>query len=267
MQVGRALSESLLGGSGIPALVRLSTDSPEAYDLYLRGISERDRFSYGGLQASENLLKGALATDPDFLDAKTALAVNYMHQFQTGLLSRDEAMAQCDAMTEQVLSVRPDDPLANALRLFGEIVSNEGESNPRRFFEIVEQLETLVERNPSEFQIRVLLAKLLKGVQQLDRALALLEEGAERDPFNPRVHFELGTLLLIMERPEDARAALERSLEIEPRQPNAYARLAEAGRQLGESVDVVQHLLKAFEVDPRDPSCQAGSRCISMTSG
>ena len=35
------------------------------------------------------MLKGALTIDPDFLDAKTALAINYWQQVETGVFGAD----------------------------------------------------------------------------------------------------------------------------------------------------------------------------------
>lgn len=248
-EVGSSLSESLLGTEHDAAISRVGTENPDAYDLYLQALSERATFSYGGLQASENLLKGALATDPDFLDAKTALAVNYLHQFETGLMDRDEAMSRSSAMTQQVLASRPDDPIANAIRLF---VENEDSGSPRRILDAIVEIEKLVHENPAIYEVRLLLARLLKSAQQIDRALVVQLEALQQDPFNPRIHYELGSLYLELEKPREARTALEKSLDIEPRQPNAYGKLARVSSQLGDGVGVVRQLLKAFEVDPRD---------------
>jgi len=248
-EVGSSLSESLLGTEYNAEVSRVGTENPDAYDLYLQALSERATFSYGGLQASENLLKGALATDPDFLDAKTALAVNYLHQFETGLMDRDEAMSRSSAMTQQVLASRPDDPIANAIRLF---VENKDSGSPRRILDAIVEIEKLVAENPAIYEVRLILARLLLSAQQIDRALVVQLEALQQDPFNPRIHYELGSLYLELEKPREARIALEKSLEIEPLQPNAYGKLAHVSSQLGDGVDVVRQLLKAFEVDPRD---------------
>jgi TolB-like protein/Tfp pilus assembly protein PilF len=251
-EVGRELSASLLGEEQAPDIAGLSTRNPDAYDLYLQALSERATFSYGGLQASENLLKGALVTDPDFLDAKTELAVNYLHQFETGLMDRDEAVANCMALTEQVLAISPEDPAATAIQLFVGLAGDEHRGDPAKVFGAIEGLEKLVAENPADYRIRVILARLLRNVQRFDRALAVHLEALQWDPFNPRVHYELGSLYLLLGEPQKARTALEKSLEIEPRQPNAYGKLAQVSSQLGDGVDAVQQLLKAFEIDPRD---------------
>lgn len=251
-EVGSELSASLLGEERETKMAGVSTRNPDAYDLYLQALSERATFSYGGLQASEDLLKGALVTDPNFLDAKTELAVNYLHQFETGLMDRDEAVENCTALTAQVLANRPDDPAATAIQIFVGLAGDDDGSDPGQVFGALAELEKLVAANPADYRIRVILALLLQKVQQFDRALSVHLEALQWDPFNPRVHYELGSLYLLLGEPQNARTALEKSLEIEPRQPNAYRKLAEVSSQLGNGVDAVQQLLRAFEIDPRD---------------
>ena len=252
LEVGKALSASLLGTEQQSLIAGVSTSDPDAYDLYLQALGERATFSYGGLKAGEDLLKGALAIDPDFLDAKTELAYNYLHQAETGLMDAADARLQSLAMTEQVLAVRPDDPGATAVQLFVASGLDQDSGEPGEIFSAIERLEALVSENPSDYQLRILLARLLDMTKQLDRALVVHLEALQKDPLNARIHYELGSLYLELDRPRDARAALERSLEIEPRQPNAFVKLGQVGMQSGDGVEVVRQYLKAFEVDPRD---------------
>ncbi len=257
-KVGGALSVSLLGSEQPSILSGLDTDSPDAYDLYLQALAERATFSFGGLKAAEDLLKGALATDPEFLDAKTELAINYLHQYETGLISRDEALTNGLAMTRQVIAERPNDPVANALRIYMAFVDNAEATDPGEMYDAIDELERLVAENPAVYQIRLLLGQVLQRIQQYDRALVLHLEALQQEPYNPRIHYELGSLYLLLDRLADARAALQRSLELEPHQPNAYVRLARISSQLGDGVGTVKNQLRAFEVDPRDHELPAG---------
>jgi TolB-like protein len=64
--VGGSLSASLLGIEGDQKVAGIQTTNPDAYDLYLQARKERATYSYTGLQAAEDLLKGALLIDPAF---------------------------------------------------------------------------------------------------------------------------------------------------------------------------------------------------------
>ncbi|MDH3531338.1 MAG: hypothetical protein OEO82_00335 [Gammaproteobacteria bacterium] len=251
-RVGTALSVSLLGNDGGSKLAGVRTSSPDAYDLYLKARSERATYSYGGLQAAEDLLKGALTVDPNFVDAKTELADIYIAQVETGLMEEREALAEITAITDQVLAVDEGNIEARATRLFVETMVLSKEGSPQMMFDAIRKFEDMVVEAPGELQPRLLLTRLYQGVQQFESALPMLLGALNRDPFNPRIHYELGSIYAALERPGEARAALKKSLEIEPVQPNAYAILASLSLREGDGLDYLQQFLKAVAVDPKD---------------
>ena len=257
-EVGSALSTSLLGDNANVSTPSVGTRTVDAYDLYLLALKERASFSFRGLKASENLLKGALAIDPGYLDAKTELASNYVHQYQTGLIDVDKASSQIAAMTKQVLAERPTDPLASALRQYMQTITRMTEGDFTSVADAIEQLNQLVDDNPTDHRIRALLGWLLRDERLYDRALEVYLKALEHDSYNAQIHYELGLVYAGLERPQDARAALETALEIEPRQPNALMSLAEIDRRAGNAVAFLQYMLKALAVDPQDHEIPGG---------
>jgi len=250
-KVGFALSESLLGpASG--QLAGVQTTDPDAYDLYLQARRERATFSYGGLKAAEDLLKGALLIDPEFVDAKTELATSYIHQLETGLMDQQEAFIEITAITDQVLAVRPDDVVARAARTYIGAITDATSGDPGAMPGAVIELEGLVAEKPQELQTRILLVRAYMYLGQAEKAVSVLEDALPMDPFNPQIHYELGTLYAELDRWDDARKSLQQSLDIEPAQPNAYINLAEINLRAGDGVGFVKQFLKAVEVDPRD---------------
>jgi adenylate cyclase len=252
LKVGSALSASLLGTGGETAVAGISTGNPDAYDLYLQALKQRVTFSYVGLAAAEKLLKGALTIDPDFLDAKTELASNYLHQLETGLMDQDDAFAAALAITGQVLAVSPENVGARAIQAFIHALPSTIEAGSPAISDAVQELELLVAENPHEYQARVLLSRVLEGSQQSDRALQLQLEALALDPFNARIHYEVGSLYLHLDQLEEARTSLQKSLDLEPLQPNAYLRLGTVALKLGDGVDYLQQSLRAMEVDSAD---------------
>ncbi len=251
-KVGSALSASLLGKDDDTLVAGVGTDDPDAYDLYLQALKQRATFSYGGLEAAEALLKGALTIDSGFLDAKTELAGNYLQQLDTGLMSQDDAFASVLAMTNQVLEVNPDDVGARAIQIYVRTAQTMAEGGSESLVDAVDQLEALVTLSPREYQARLLLSKMLQGTQRTEEALALQKEALELDPYNARILFEIGTIYLDLDQMDEAREALQASLDIEPRQPNAYLRLGMIALKSGDGVDYLQQSLKAMEVDSQD---------------
>jgi len=251
-KVGTSLSESLLGKPKDEMFAGITTTNSDAYDLYLQARKERATFSYGGLQAAERLLKGALTIDPDFMDAKSELAVNYIHQVETGLMNGESTFPEIITIADQVLDVRPHDAVALAVQIYGEAMIRAYDGNMTAVAGIQAELEEIVVGAPGVLYPRILLARAYRNGQEPENALVTLQDALENDPFNPQIHYELGTLNIALRNWDDARASLERSLEIEPAQPNAYVSLADVARHEGDAVTYVQYALKAIEVDPSD---------------
>ncbi len=250
--VGRELSASLLGSEESSLIEGAGTDDQDAYDLYLRALKHRATFSYGGLEAAEKLLKGALLIDSDFLEAKIELASNYLHQLETGLMSQDDALASVLAISDQVLLASPDNVTARAIHVYARAAQKITEGDSESIVGAIDELEALVASNPRDFQARLLLSKMYQGTQRSEDGLRLQKEALEHDPYNARIHYEIGSLYLALDQLEDARAALRASLDIEPRQPNAYLRLGQVSLKMGDGVEYLRQSLKAMAFDPRD---------------
>jgi TolB-like protein/tetratricopeptide (TPR) repeat protein len=251
-KVGYALSESLLGAAPVRQPAGLRTTDADAYDLYLQARKERVTYSYSGLQATEDLLKGALLIDPDFIEAKTELATSYVQQLETGLMDDQEAYLEIIAITDQVLAERPEDPVALAASAFARTGTRFKQGDFSGAPELVRQLEEIVAAAPAELQPKILLMRAYQMTQQDDKAVELLTAALRQDPFNPTIYYELGTAYMKVGRRDDARTALEKSLEIEPAQPNAYTNLGLISLHSGDGVGYVTQFLKAIRVDPKD---------------
>lgn len=252
-KVGGALSASLLGEPAATDVAGVATSDPDAYDLYLQAISERGTYSYGGLKAAESLLKGALTVDSEFLDAKTELANNYLHQIETGLMESQVGYPLILATVEQVLAVDQDNVMAQAIKAYAEATRNtQVAGDPQELFQAIDELNALLEANPDQLQLRVFMVRLYQGTQQLQLALPLMTAARALDPFNARIHYELGTIYIGLQQWDEARAALETSLQIEPSQPNAIANLAAIHIETGEGLLYLQQFIKSIEVDPVD---------------
>ena len=251
-KVGSALSVSLLGDDSEVHFAGVTTANPDAYDLYLQAREARAKFSYGGLQEAEDLLKAALLVDPDFTDAKVELASGYIQQWETGLMDQRTAIAEIVAISEQALADRPDDPIARASSTYAKAISLASKGDPNAFTDLVDELESIVARSPAALEPRILLVRAYTHLKRFDETLPVLEGALSLDPFNPALHFEIGRAYMNLDRPDEARAALERSLELEPAQPNAYTSLGALSLQAGDGVGFASYFVKAVAVDPQD---------------
>ncbi len=252
VKVGNSLSASLLGSPEPAHLEGVTTTDPDAYDLYLRARKERATYSYGGLQAAEELLKGALLIDPDFTDAKTELASSYIHQLETGLMDQRTAINNIIAISDQALEDQPDDPVARAISVYGKAMALAFQGDTQALADLAGQLEAIVASAPASLEPRILLVRAYTAQQRNEESLPVLEGALSLDPFNPALHYEMGTALMRLDRWDDAKAAFEEALRIEPSQPNAYTNLGMIALESGDGVGLAKHVLQAISVDPRD---------------
>jgi TolB-like protein/Flp pilus assembly protein TadD len=251
-EVGSALSRSLLGTENETLFAGIATTDADAYDLYLQARKERATYSYGGLQAAEDLLKGALLIDPDFTDAKTELATSYIHQWETGLMDEPTALAEIIAITDQVLADEPDNPVARATSTYAKALSLAAQGDQAALADLTNELEAIVANAPEELEPRILLVRAYTYSQQLEESLPVLNAALALDPFNPSLHYELGRSYMTLKRWDEARASLEKSIELEPDQPNAYTNLGTISLKNGDGIGFVSNFLKAISIDPKD---------------
>ncbi len=250
-KVGNSLSDSLLGARN-KDIEGVATKDVSAYDLYLQALAEKAKWSYGSLQTAEGLLKDALSKDPDFLDAKTELARNYLDQLLTGLSDIDDAVPAVEALTGQVLAKRPGDARTMATLIWARDYRSFFAGDLGVLASSVDALRDLTIAEPGELEPKLVHARYLSLLRRDEEALVQLQEARELDPLSPQIYYDIGFVSSRSRDFDAARAALLRSLELEPEQPNAHGMLADIARATGDGVEVLRQDLLAVKVDPED---------------
>jgi len=251
-EVGGTLSRTLLGGGEQNSIAGIGTQNVDAYDLYLRALSERVGRSHDGLQLAENLLKEALARDPDFLDAKAELGDLYVEQMNSGLRPMDAALTDGIDLLEQVLTERPTDVRVRANLINAETYKYFYAGDLGILDQSIDQLRALIEEAPSAFAPRFVLGRILSTINRVDEALVQFDALRTLDPLNARIHFEIGQVYRGLGNRQAARQSFERSLELESAQPAVYRVLAAMSRGAGDGISYLENALKASEVDSKD---------------
>jgi len=251
-EVGGALTSSLLPGGDEIAIAGVGTDDVEAYDLFLRAVAEQGKDSYGSLQASEALLKQALALDPDFSDAKTQLATNYFAQAGTGLREPKAALNEILALLEQVLAARPSDIRAQAWQHFATVSRAQITGARVDFDAAIDELKVLADKAPSEVDPKRLLLQVLPGFGRHEEALAVMEDLLALDPLNPELNEDIARAYWAMGDLVSAISALERAAELEPGNPGFPLGLAWMALDAGDLETYLKNFLVGMEIDPLD---------------
>jgi adenylate cyclase len=248
--VATALDVSLLGGAD--AIHNVDTANLSAYEAYLKGLEQQAINSFASLPRAQSLFKESLAADPEFVDAKLALARNYQLMGWTGIISLDDALQQALPLIEQALVSEPENYLARALKLHTELGINATfvpEERARKF----QELRDLLPLVPNSSFLRYYVALFLSFTQgRHQEAVEVIQAGLLVDPLDADLHEELGNTLRRMKRNDEAMASLQRALALQPDDPNIYFDIADLKAQLGDINGELEWRLKAIETDPQD---------------
>jgi adenylate cyclase len=248
--VANALDSSLLGGSN--AMHSVETTNLSAFDTYLKALEQQAIYSFASLPQAQSLLKEALAADPEFVDAKLALARNYQMMAWTGIIGEEESQLQALPLIQQVLDKDPANYYARALKLYNELGIND-QFKPEERVSKYRELRDLLPLVPNSTTLRESVANFLSFNQgKYQEAAEVIEAGLLVDPLAANLHDSLGKTLTRAGLYDKAMAPLQRALDLQPDNPNYYFDIADLKAEQGDLKAVLEWRRKAVEVDPQD---------------
>ncbi|MCZ6717562.1 MAG: tetratricopeptide repeat protein [Gammaproteobacteria bacterium] len=251
-EVATALGSTLLAtDSG--AIQGVSTSDISAYDIYLKALEQQAINTTDALHAAERLFNEALAKDPEFLDARTGLARNFLLKEWKNVIILEVATSEASILLAEVLKQRPGDLAARGLDLMVQFLA----AGDRLDFEAAnaafEQLLPLMQEGYGDSYVRRFAILYLTGEKRYEEALAVLLDGLVVDPLNYDLLWAQAGIFTETERPEEAKQPLLTALKLAPDNPLIYWRLGMAAIDRGELARGLDWVRQAAEVDPGDP--------------
>jgi TolB-like protein/tetratricopeptide (TPR) repeat protein len=250
--VANALGSSLLSVNDQP-MHGVSTSNAGAYENYLKGIEQQNIYSYTSLAVAEGHFKDALARDPDFAEAKMALARNYALKLGTGLIEYEEATAAALPLLQQVKEQNPQEPLARALELalLTDFQYTTMPADERH--QALAEMRALLPYIPGDTWVRSRVSRnLVSGEDKPREALEVIQAGLLSDPLSADLHWEAAWIYRKMGRFDEALAALQRAMELEPENPNLLSEFGRIHQDQGNLTEALIWFKRAAEADPRD---------------
>ncbi|MCA0873905.1 tetratricopeptide repeat protein [Seohaeicola saemankumensis] len=210
-EVTTEIAEALklkLDASDLSATAAEGPKNLEAYDLYLKGMSELRQRRPEAFARAKIFLDDALEIDPDYADAHAALAFLYWESQQHGWLSHlgIENTTEAFVLVEQHLESTRDSPTPVA-----HLVRSEWLSDMKRDSEgAISEARLAVKLDPSFADAYVGLAGRLALAGQTEEALRMTEAALRLDPVTPPdYHLTVGLAHIIDGDYEEAVIPLE----------------------------------------------------------
>ena len=210
-EIARTIAEKLkvrLAGGGQAQLVKPSTESTEAYQLYLQG---RHFWAQRGLGLFKALkcFEAALSMDADFALAHAGVAdVHGLLGFY-GFTRSHDSMPRARAAAERALAIDPNLAEAHNALGFVQLSYDWDLGAARRAF------ERAIAINPTYVPARYWYASALVAHNDVDGAIASDEEAVRIEPLSLFANAHLGWMYLCANRYEEAAARLEHALELD----------------------------------------------------
>ncbi|UCD24966.1 MAG: protein kinase, partial [Gemmatimonadota bacterium] len=252
-EISCAIVETLKGtlvSQGAENLVKSHTDNMHAYDLYLKG-----RYFWNqrgaGLQKAALYFKEAIAEDPEYALAHSALADTY------SLFGWYRAMAPREAfpiaMEEAQRALDLDRGLAEAQRSLAFVLL----MHEWDWIGAGRAFNRALELNPGLATTHHWYAEYLMAMGRLTDAIDHSKKALELDPLGLIIHVLLGMAYYLARRPADSVRECLKTLEMEPAFAPTFIWLGQAYLQLEEYDKAIDAFQREVELAPERPTTAA----------
>jgi TolB-like protein/DNA-binding SARP family transcriptional activator/Tfp pilus assembly protein PilF len=216
-------------------LVARSTQSAEAYQLYMQGRYFWNQRSEAGLHRAVERFEAAIRVDPRFAAAYTGLSDAHNSLADNGYVPSEPALQRAEAAVRTALELAPG--LAEAYSSRGHLRLHRWDwAGAERDF------HRAIELNPGYAVAHQYYAFLLTFQGRFDEALARIVEAQQLDPLSLAVQNNVGEVQYLARRYPAAAAQLSGVLQMDPARHDSRTFLAATLIELGRAADAIVEL-------------------------
>src|SRR6266480_4608896 len=224
-------------------LTKRYTENAEAYQLYLKGRFQWNKYTEEGWRKSIEFYKQAAEKDPNYALAYAGIADSYSLLGEVGIVSPKEIFPQAREFAEKALKL--DDNLSEAHLSLG-IVKLFYDWNPPA---AEPELARARELNPSDPQVHHFYGHYLEFVGRYEEATAEIKHGVDLDPTNLIVNSEYAWAHYIQHKNDEAIVLYKKTLELDPNFLLASVWLAQAYEQKGMYAEALAELERSRKIE------------------
>jgi serine/threonine-protein kinase len=205
-----------LFGEEKAAILKRYTDSPEAYELYLKGLYHCYKWTDEGFRKSIEYFEKALEEDPKFAPAYAKIADYYHFTSHIGLFSPHEIHPKWKAAAQRALEI--DEGLADAHLAMAHIYFY----FDRDWAKAEGEFERAIELNANSTDAHKYYGLFLASRERFDQAVAEGKKALALDPLSIAVNIVGGFIYLFVDRLDDALGLVRQMIELDSNAPQGY---------------------------------------------
>ncbi len=186
-----------LNGEQQGKLLAHSTQNTEAYDAYLKGLYFTRQFSPDALTQGMKYLRQAVAVDPNYALAYSAIAYNYSIA-EDWYFPPTEVMPEAEGAAKKALEL---DPSLGDAEGWLAYIDHMYDFNQTK---AVQEFQHALELDPNDAEIHAIYAWCLADLNRPDEAIAQNVESLKLDPASAELHHLLGQTYYYTHRYDEA---------------------------------------------------------------
>jgi serine/threonine-protein kinase len=223
---------------------REPTANVHAYQLYLQGRFWNTRYTPQSFQRGVEYYQQAIAADPQFALAHSALAQAYAEMAISGIVKEAEPIKRARAAVTRALAI--DNSLGDAHAVSGLIKF----SQDFDWAAAEQEFKLALELSPGSADVYDHYGWLLGSMCRFDEALRMVRRAHELDPLVHRT--DVASMLLRAGQFDAALEAAKQAVDFDPDDARAYAVLGWAHLKLGRAAEGIALLEQAVAKAPEN---------------
>ena len=228
-----------LSGEQKAMLARRTSTNPEAYQAYLRGRYQVNKYTEEGVRKSIEYFNQAIEEQPDYALAYAGLA-NAYYSLSNVYMSPNEVMPRARAAAERAVQLDQSLPEAHsALALVRAWYDWDFASGEREF-------HRAIELNPNNADAHRVYGDFLIVRQQFDRALGEKKRAEQLDPLSVPASWDVARAYFYAGRYAEAEQQARKTLELDDKFANVYqlrAQIATAQHRLPDAIALAKQTI------------------------
>ena len=209
-----------LGIEDTQRLAKKPTVNVKAYEAYLLGRFELNKFTEDGFTNSLAHFKQAIALDPKFALAYASLAEAYNTIGYWGYLAPKEAFPEAKQAAQKALNIDPDLAEAHGALAYTQF------QYEWKFKEAEMEFKEAIRLNPNSASTRLRFFEYLSDFQRAEESHEQLERAKELDPLSIQISFFFAGEFFFEREFDHALDQVEKTISMDPNNVLAYDLLA-----------------------------------------